>query len=97
MCVFPEAPPPPHLMSSKQASDHVHLQSTQALSVYPIQTSEGAIVHVIDFITYHTTRAIRQLGLETGHYYSHNQIGISPKQIHRIIYEESKVFVNVRN
>src|SRR4029450_1418143 len=47
---FPEAPPPPHLMPSKQASDDLHLQSTQALSGYPIQTSEGAIGHVIDFI-----------------------------------------------
>jgi len=37
---FSEAPPPPHLMPSKQASDDLHLQSTQALSGYPIQTSE---------------------------------------------------------
>ena len=28
---FPEAPPPPHLMPSTQASDDVHLQSTQRL------------------------------------------------------------------
>src|SRR4026207_842816 len=28
---FPEAPPPPHLMPSTQASDDVHLQSTQGL------------------------------------------------------------------
>ena len=28
---FPEAPPPPHLMPGKQASDDVYLQSTQAL------------------------------------------------------------------
>src|SRR6266487_3629064 len=70
---FPEAPPPPHLMPSKQASDDVHLQSTQALSGYPIQTSEG----------------------ETGHWYSHKEIVISPKHIDRISYEESKVFVNV--
>src|SRR6266496_3886616 len=41
---FPEAPPP-HLMPSKQASDDLHLQSTQALCGYPIQTSEGATGH----------------------------------------------------
>ena len=47
---FSRGSSPPHLMPSKQASDDVHLQSTRALSGYPIQTSEGAISHVIDFI-----------------------------------------------
>src|SRR6201997_1574237 len=37
---FPEAPPP-HLVPSKQANDDLHLQSTQALCGYRIQTSEG--------------------------------------------------------
>ena len=67
---FPEAPPPPHLMPSKQASDDVHLQSTQALSGYPIQTSEGAIGHVIDFIIDDNSWAICHLVVQTGHWYS---------------------------
>src|SRR5690242_20506642 len=37
---FPEAPPPPHLMPSKKASDDLHLQSTQSLSGYPLQTAK---------------------------------------------------------
>jgi uncharacterized protein YrrD len=92
---FPEAPPPPHLMQSKQASDDVHLQSTQALSGYPIQTSEGAIGHVVDFIMDDKSWAICRLVVETGHWYSHKEIVISPRHIDRISYEESKVFVNV--
>jgi uncharacterized protein YrrD len=92
---FPEAPPPPHLMPSKQASEDVHLQSTQALSGYPIQTSEGAIGHVIDFIMDAKCFAISHLVVETGHWFSHKEIVISPKHIDRISYEESKVFVNV--
>jgi len=92
---FPEALPPPHLMPSKQASDALHLQSTQALSGYPIQTSEGAIGHVIDFIMDDKSWAICHLVVETGHWYSGKEIVISPKHIDRINYEESKVFVNV--
>jgi sporulation protein YlmC with PRC-barrel domain len=91
---FPEAPPPPHLMPSKQASD-LHLQSTQALRGYPIQTSEGAIGHVIDFIMDDKSWTICHLVVETGHWYSGKEIVISPKHIDRISYEESKVFVNV--
>ena len=92
---FPEAPPPPPLMPSKQASDDLHLQSTEALSGYPIQTSEGAIGHVIDFIMDDESWAICHLVVETGHWYSHKEIVISPNHIDRISYEESKVFVNV--
>jgi hypothetical protein len=39
--------------------------------------------------------AICHLVVETGHWYSHKEIVISPKHIDRISYEESKVFVNV--
>jgi uncharacterized protein YrrD len=92
---FPEAPPPPHLTPSEQASDDLHLQSTQALSGYLIQTSEGAIGHVIDFIIDDKSWAICHLVVETGHWYSRKEIVISPKNIDRISYKESKVFVNV--
>src|ERR1051325_8609750 len=92
---FSETPPPPHLVPNKPGSDHVHLQSTQALSGYLIQTSDGAIGHVIDFIIDDNSWAICHLVVETGHWYSHKEIAISPKHIDRISYEESKVFVNV--
>jgi hypothetical protein len=82
-------------MPSKQASDDVHLQSTQALKGYPIETSGGAIGHVIDFIMDDTSWAICHLVVETGHWCSHKEIVISPKHIDRISYEESRVFVNV--
>jgi sporulation protein YlmC with PRC-barrel domain len=98
---FPVAPPP-HLLPSEQASgsrphngDDPHLRSTQALSGYHIQTSEGAIGHVTDFIMDDKSWAIRHLVVETGHWFSGKEIVISPKHIDRISYEESKVFVNV--
>ena len=91
---FPEAPPP-HLTPSKQASDDLNLQSAQALSGYSIQTREGAIGHVIDFIIDDNSWAISHLVVQTGHWYSCKEIVISPKHIDRISYQESKVFVNV--
>jgi hypothetical protein len=39
--------------------------------------------------------AIRYVVVETGHWFSGKEIAISPKQIDRISYEESKVFVKV--
>lgn len=92
---FPEALPPPHIIPSESRGDVLHLQSTQALTGYPIQTSEGAIGHVIDFVMDDRSWTICHLVVETGHWYSHKEIVISPKHIDRIGYEESKVFVNV--
>lgn len=80
--------------SSDERGD-AHLRSTQALNGYRIQTDEGAIGHVIDFIFDHKTWAICHLVVETGHWFSGKEIVISPKQIVRISYEESKVFVSV--
>ena len=92
---FPEAPPPPHLTPSEKGSDDLHLQSTQALRGYPIQTGEGAIGHVTDFIIDDSRWAICHVVVQTGHWYSRKEIVISPEHIDRISYEESKVFVNV--
>ena len=82
-------------MPSKQESDDLHLQSTQLLRGYSIQTCGGAIGHVIDSIIDDRSWAICHLVIETGHWYSRKEIVISPKHIDRISYEESKVFVNV--
>jgi len=101
--------PSPYLKPSKQASrgSHLHsggdphLRSTQALSGcrnfsgHQIQTSDGAIGHVNDFLMDDKSWAICHLVVETGHWFSRREIVISPKDIDRISYEESKVFVNV--
>ncbi len=72
-----------------------HLRSTQALSGYHIQTGEGEIGHVTDFIVHEKSWAICHVVVETGHWFSGKEIVISPKQIDRISYEDSKVFVSV--
>jgi len=81
-------------ISSSEGGD-ARLRSTQALNGYHIQTDEGAIGHVIDFIVDHESWAICHLVVETGHWFSGKEIVISPNQIIRISYDESKVFVSV--
>lgn len=80
--------------SLPQSAD-AHLRSTQALHGYSIQTSNGEIGHVADFIVRNTSWAIVHMVVETGHWFSGKEIVISPKHIDQISYEESKVFVNV--
>ena len=72
-----------------------HLRSTQAIDGYHIQTSDGKIGHVSDFIMDDESWAICHILVETVHWFAGKQIAISPKQIDRISSQESKVFVNV--
>ena len=78
-----------------------HLRSTEALTGshffngYHIQTSEGAIGHVTDFIMDDKSWAIRHLVVETGHLFSRRKIAISPQHVDYVSYEEHAVFVSL--
>jgi hypothetical protein len=75
--------------------DDKHLQSTHAATGYHIQAADGPIGHVTSFMVDDKSWAIRELVVESGHWYSGKEILISPSKIERISYEESKVFVNL--
>jgi len=95
--------PPPHLVpiieenqgGRSAGGDDPHLRSTKALSGYHIETPEGAIGHVSDFMIDAKSWAIRHLVVETGHWFAGKEIILSPSHVERISYDESKVFVNV--
>ena len=70
-----------------------HLRSTQALGSYLIQTDEGAIGHVKDFIIQNKSWAVRNLLVETNHWFSRREITISPRDIKSISYENSMIKV----
>jgi hypothetical protein len=75
--------------------DDKHLQSTKAVTGYAIQADDGAIGSVSGFMVDGKSWAIRELAVESGHWYSGKEILISPDKVERISYEESKVFVNL--
>ena len=73
--------------------DDPHLRSTQTVSGYHIRTGEGEVGHITDFLVDDETWAISHLVVETGHWYSGKEIVIAVKEVERISYEESTVFV----
>ena len=93
--------PPPYLIPSERegwgrsthGGDDPHLRSTKTLDGYHIQTHEGAIGHVTEFIMEDKNWTICHLVVETGHWYSGKEIVISPPDIDYICYEDSKVLV----
>jgi len=83
-----------HLEQHHHRNDK-HLQSTQAVADYHIQALGETIGHLSGFLVDDRSWEIRNLVVETGHWYSGKEILISPTKVERISYEESKVYVNI--
>jgi uncharacterized protein YrrD len=74
--------------------DDPHLQSTQAMNGYHIQTGDGSLGHITDFVMDDENWAIRQLVIQTGHWLSAREIVLSTEDVDRISYEQSTVYVS---
>lgn len=72
-----------------------HLRSTQEVTGYTIQTLDGEIGHVEDFLIDDTSWAIQALIAATGLWWSGKNVLVPPKSIQRVSWEDSKVFVNL--
>jgi hypothetical protein len=72
-----------------------HLRSTRAVIGYHVQTTDGVVGHVKDFLVDGMSWAIRKLVVEAGHWYSGKEVLISTSKVEGIHYEESTVFVNL--
>lgn len=75
--------------------DDIHLRSINAVTGYHIQATDGALGSVSGFLVDAKSWVIRELTVETGHWYSGKEIVITPSQVERISYDESKVFVKL--
>jgi hypothetical protein len=95
--------PPPHIQPMKEETwgnptrdeGDSHLQSAKALTGYQIQTKEGVVGEVLDFMIDAESWTIRQVLVQTGHILSKKEIVISPSNIDHISHEESKVFLSL--
>lgn len=76
------------------SGDDPHLRSTQAVKGYHVQTSDGSIGHVTDFVMDDESWAICQLVVQTGHWFSSKEIVLSPQDVDRISYEQSTLYVS---
>jgi hypothetical protein len=71
------------------------LRSTQAVSGYHLQATDGIIGHVCDFLMDDKTWAINQLVVKTGHRFTGAEVQVPMSQVERISYKESTVYVKL--
>lgn len=93
----PVATPPPASAPhhGHNQRDDLHLRSMKAVAGYHLHALDGQIGTVRSFLVDGKTWAIRELVVEAGHWYAGKTIFLRPKDISRISYEDSAVFVNL--
>jgi len=74
--------------------DH-HLRSSHEVTGYHIQTEDGELGHVEDFIIDDETWAIRYLIVNTSNWWAGKKVLVSPQWIERVNWGQRKVFVNL--
>jgi hypothetical protein len=72
-----------------------HLRSAQAVNGYHVKASDGIVGHVCDFMMDNQSWAIRQLVIKTGHRFIGKEVQIPTRNVDRISFEDSTVFVNL--
>ena len=72
-----------------------HLRSTQAVSGYHLQATDGIVGHVCDFVMDGKTWAINQLVIKIGHRFTGKEVQVPVSQVERISYPESTVSVKL--
>lgn len=81
-------------LNREEKSWDSHLRSTDEVSGYHIQATDGEIGHIEDFIIDDETWTIRYLIINTANWWSGKKLLLSPQWIDRVSWDESKVFVN---
>ncbi|WAC14956.1 PRC-barrel domain-containing protein [Dyadobacter pollutisoli] len=72
-----------------------HLRSTEKVKGYHIHATDGELGHVVDYIVDTENWEIGFLVVETGSWFSHNKILVSPTWISEINWSTARVIVNV--
>ncbi len=72
-----------------------HLRSAQAVNGYHLRAGDETTGHICDFMMDDQSWAIGQLVIKTGHRLSGKEVLIPAKEVCRISYDESTVFVNL--
>ena len=91
---YPVVAPPPPRTAAKTHSVDSHLRSARVVKGYKVEGIDGAIGEVADFLVSGRNWVLREIVVESGHWYSGKGIHIRTDKIFRISYNESTVYVD---
>jgi hypothetical protein len=79
----------------RRESADTHLRSTEAVTGYSIEATDGEIGHVDGFILDDTTWAIRYMEIATRNWWPGKKVLVSPAWIRRVSWTDSTVYVGL--
>jgi uncharacterized protein YrrD len=91
---YPVVAPPPPPTAAKQHGVDSHLRSTRVVKGYNVEASDGAVGEVADFLISGRNWVLREMVVESGHWYSGKEIHIPTETISRISYNNSTVYLD---
>lgn len=91
---YPVVVPPPRPTVAQQQGVDSHLRSARVVKGYNLEASDGALGEIVDFLIDGRTWVLREIVVESGHWYSGKEIRIPTGKISRISYTESTVYVD---
>ena len=81
-------------IKNTEVNENPHLRSTQEVTGYDINATDGDIGKVQDFIVDDTTWKIHFLIVRTGNWFLEKEVLISPRWIKEVKWEEQNVTIN---
>jgi hypothetical protein len=85
----------PTAADGRKTRADANLRSTQAVTGYHLQATDGIAGHVCDFMMDDQSWAIKQLVIKIGHRFTGKEVVIPISQVERISYQESTVFAKL--
>lgn len=93
---FPIVPAETEADKIPQEPVDTHLRSTEAVTGYHIEATDGEIGHLEGFVVDEETWAIRYIEVATRNWWPGKKVLVSPAWIERVSWKESKVYVGLR-
>lgn len=91
----PRAVEPRFVNGPQPKNADAHLRSTQSVTGYAAQASDGNAGHICDFMMDGSSWQIRELVIKTGHRFSGKEVTIPSSKVSRISYDESTAYLNM--
>jgi stress response protein YsnF len=101
---YPATPPPVRSESEEREASAIgerqkaqdrHLRSAKEVSGYYIETLDGEIGHVEDFVVEDRTWAIRYIVVDTRNWWPGKKVIVSPEWIRSVSWSDRKVYVDL--
>ena len=91
---FPISAPLPELSAAEKSKLDTHLRSTHSVVGYRVETTDGVLGELADFMVDGRTWMIGEIVVECGHWYHGKKMMIPTDKVSRISYEDEAIFVD---